>query len=68
MALPSKSGGPPGSAPHWASKERRSAGPVAFERARELNTIIFDKTGTLTEGGFSITDTITNGKRAENEN
>lgn len=31
---------------------------AAFERARNIQTIIFDKTGTLTEGKFGITDTI----------
>jgi Cu2+-exporting ATPase len=29
---------------------------VAFERARNLTTIVFDKTGTLTEGRFGVTD------------
>ncbi len=29
---------------------------AAFERARNLNTIVFDKTGTLTEGRFGVTD------------
>jgi len=31
---------------------------AAFERARNINTIIFDKTGTLTEGKFGVTDII----------
>ena len=29
---------------------------VAFERARNLTTVVFDKTGTLTEGRFGVTD------------
>ena len=29
---------------------------AAFERARELDTLVFDKTGTLTEGRFGVTD------------
>lgn len=29
---------------------------VAFEQARNLQSIIFDKTGTLTEGTFTVTD------------
>jgi Cu2+-exporting ATPase len=29
---------------------------VAFENARNINTVVFDKTGTLTEGEFGITD------------
>ncbi len=29
---------------------------AAFERARELTTLVFDKTGTLTEGRFGVTD------------
>jgi len=31
---------------------------VAFERARNLQTIVFDKTGTLTEGQFGVTDIV----------
>jgi P-type Cu2+ transporter len=30
----------------------------AFERARNVQSIIFDKTGTLTEGRFGVTDTL----------
>jgi len=29
---------------------------AAFERARDLDTVVFDKTGTLTEGRFGVTD------------
>ncbi|QCT72158.1 copper-translocating P-type ATPase [Eubacterium maltosivorans] len=29
---------------------------VAFENARNLDTVVFDKTGTLTEGSFGVTD------------
>jgi len=31
---------------------------AAFERARDLDTLVFDKTGTLTEGRFGVTDVI----------
>ncbi|MFS0788062.1 copper-translocating P-type ATPase [Shouchella sp. 1P09AA] len=31
---------------------------LAFEEARNLDTIVFDKTGTLTEGTFGVTDVI----------
>jgi Cu2+-exporting ATPase len=31
---------------------------AAFERARDLDTIVFDKTGTLTEGRFGVTDVL----------
>ena len=31
---------------------------AAFERAREIDTIVFDKTGTLTEGRFGVTDIV----------
>ncbi|MHA1266809.1 MAG: copper-translocating P-type ATPase [Candidatus Helarchaeota archaeon] len=31
---------------------------AAFERARNITTIIFDKTGTLTEGKFGVTDVL----------
>lgn len=31
---------------------------AAFERARNLNTVVFDKTGTLTEGRFGISDIV----------
>jgi Cu2+-exporting ATPase len=31
---------------------------TAFERGRNIQSIIFDKTGTLTEGKFGVTDTI----------
>jgi P-type Cu2+ transporter len=44
----------------------------AFERARNLQTLIFDKTGTLTEGRFGVTDVVSlsgeeNKKSEENE-
>lgn len=29
---------------------------AAFERAKDLDTVVFDKTGTLTEGRFGVTD------------
>ena len=32
---------------------------AAFERARDLDTLVFDKTGTLTEGRFGVTDVLT---------
>jgi Cu2+-exporting ATPase len=31
---------------------------AAFERARNLDTVVFDKTGTLTEGRFAVSDLI----------
>ena len=31
---------------------------AAFERARNLDTVVFDKTGTLTEGRFGVSDVI----------
>jgi len=31
---------------------------AAFERARDLDTVVFDKTGTLTEGRFGVTDVL----------
>lgn len=31
---------------------------AAFERARDLDTIVFDKTGTLTKGEFGVTDVL----------
>jgi Cu2+-exporting ATPase len=31
---------------------------AAFERARDLDTVVFDKTGTLTEGRFGVTDVV----------
>jgi len=34
-------------------------GPEAFERAREVDTVIFDKTGTLTHGEMSLSDVVT---------
>jgi len=30
----------------------------AFERARDLDTVVFDKTGTLTKGEFGVTDVV----------
>jgi Cu2+-exporting ATPase len=40
---------------------------TAFERARDLDTIVFDKTGTLTEGRFGVTDIRTYGDRSEDD-
>lgn len=40
---------------------------TAFERARDLHTIVFDKTGTLTEGRFGVTDIRTFEKDASEE-
>lgn len=40
---------------------------AAFERARDLDTVIFDKTGTLTEGRFGVTDTIAYSSTTEDE-
>jgi Cu2+-exporting ATPase len=40
---------------------------AAFERARDLDTIVFDKTGTLTEGRFGVTDILTFGEVSEDE-
>ncbi|MGE0457506.1 MAG: copper-translocating P-type ATPase [Bauldia sp.] len=40
---------------------------AAFERARNLNTVVFDKTGTLTEGRFGVTDIVALGNAAEDE-
>ncbi|MDX1548200.1 MAG: heavy metal translocating P-type ATPase, partial [Rhodothermales bacterium] len=40
---------------------------AAFERARELDTIVFDKTGTLTEGRFGVTDVLTFGGISEDD-
>jgi Cu2+-exporting ATPase len=37
---------------------------AAFERARELDTVVFDKTGTLTEGRFAVSDLIPIGAEA----
>ena len=31
---------------------------AAFERAREIDTLVFDKTGTLTEGRFGVTEVL----------
>jgi Cu2+-exporting ATPase len=31
---------------------------AAFERARDLDTLVFDKTGTLTEGRFGVTEVL----------
>lgn len=39
----------------------------AFERARELDTIVFDKTGTLTEGRFSVREVVPFGDRSRGE-
>jgi heavy metal translocating P-type ATPase len=33
-------------------------GPEAFERAREVDTVVFDKTGTLTHGAMSLSDVV----------
>ena len=40
---------------------------TAFERARDLDTVVFDKTGTLTEGRFGVTDIRTFEKDASEE-
>ena len=40
---------------------------TAFEKARELDTIVFDKTGTLTEGRFGVTDVLAFGDVQEDE-
>jgi P-type Cu2+ transporter len=40
---------------------------AAFERAKDLDTVVFDKTGTLTEGRFGVTDIHTFGDAAEDE-
>ena len=37
---------------------------AAFERARNLDTVVFDKTGTLTEGRFAVSDLIPLGAEA----
>ncbi|PEN11498.1 copper-translocating P-type ATPase [Longibacter salinarum] len=39
----------------------------AFERARDLDTVVFDKTGTLTEGRFGVTDILVFGDASETE-
>ncbi|MGD9507023.1 MAG: heavy metal translocating P-type ATPase [Geminicoccaceae bacterium] len=40
---------------------------AAFERARNLNTVVFDKTGTLTEGRFGVTNIVALGSADEAE-
>lgn len=40
---------------------------AAFERARNLQTVVFDKTGTLTEGRFGVTDVVPLGELDEND-
>jgi len=40
---------------------------AAFERARNLNTVVFDKTGTLTEGRFGVSDIVLLAGGDENE-
>ncbi len=40
---------------------------AAFERARNLNTVVFDKTGTLTEGRFGVSDIVLLAGSDENE-
>lgn len=40
---------------------------AAFERARNLGTVVFDKTGTLTEGRFGVTDILPLGDLDEAE-
>ncbi|MCW5715761.1 MAG: heavy metal translocating P-type ATPase [Bauldia sp.] len=40
---------------------------AAFERARNLDTVVFDKTGTLTEGRFGVTDIVLFGTANEAE-
>jgi Cu2+-exporting ATPase len=39
---------------------------AAFERARNLDTVVFDKTGTLTEGRFGVTDVLVFDAEEEN--
>jgi Cu2+-exporting ATPase len=39
----------------------------AFERARNLDTVIFDKTGTLTEGRFGVSDVVALGDRSDDD-
>ncbi len=40
---------------------------AAFERARNLDTVVFDKTGTLTEGRFGVSDIVLLADGDENE-
>lgn len=40
---------------------------IAFEKAKDLQTIVFDKTGTLTRGEFGITDIITEWRYEEKD-
>ena len=40
---------------------------AAFERAKDLDTVVFDKTGTLTEGRFGVTNILAFGDAAEDE-
>ncbi len=40
---------------------------AAFERARDLDTLVFDKTGTLTEGRFGVTEILPAGGVAEDD-
>ncbi|MFM9857830.1 heavy metal translocating P-type ATPase [Pseudoxanthobacter sp. M-2] len=40
---------------------------AAFERARNLSTVVFDKTGTLTEGRFGVSDVVLLAGGDENE-
>jgi Cu2+-exporting ATPase len=40
---------------------------AAFERARDLDTVVFDKTGTLTEGRFGVSDVLAFGDASEDE-
>ncbi|MBA5776017.1 copper-translocating P-type ATPase [Stappia sp. F7233] len=40
---------------------------AAFERARNLDTVLFDKTGTLTEGKFSVSGVVALGDMPEAE-
>ncbi|MDP2357019.1 MAG: heavy metal translocating P-type ATPase [Beijerinckiaceae bacterium] len=40
---------------------------AAFERARNLDTVVFDKTGTLTEGRFGVSDIVLLAEGDENE-
>jgi len=39
----------------------------AFEKSRNLQSVIFDKTGTLTEGKFSVVEVISVGKDINND-
>jgi Cu2+-exporting ATPase len=40
---------------------------TAFEKARDLDTVVFDKTGTLTQGRFGVSDILVFGSLSEKE-